>query len=67
MWSHAPTGAASQSVDTIEDAHSNNIVTGNVAAGSERIGFMYFGPPCSNDAADRARYANNWAHSNGEE
>lgn len=34
----------------------NNEIRDNVAAGSERVGFMYYGLPCSADAAARARW-----------
>lgn len=43
---------------------SNNTLTNNVAAGSERVGFMYHGQSCS--VANRGQFNNNVAHSNGE-
>lgn len=45
---------------TFEILHGANIVTGNVAAGSERVGFTFFGPACG--AA--SNFADNTAHSN---
>jgi hypothetical protein len=46
----------------IEDPIGNTL-TGNVAAGGERVGFMYRGLPCSASQADKARFADNSAHS----
>ena len=46
-----------------EVADPQNWVEGNVAAGSERMGFVYSGLPCSPSAAFRGSFANNVAHS----
>ncbi|KAG1667228.1 hypothetical protein FOA52_009793 [Chlamydomonas sp. UWO 241] len=45
---------------TFEILSGDNIVTGNVAAGSDRVGFTLLGPACANFA----NFANNTAHSN---
>ncbi len=42
-------------------SHSSNQVDGNVAAGSERIGFSLAAQPCG--ANSSALFRNNWAHS----
>ena len=44
---------------TFELAFGDNLVEGNVAAGSERVGFLLNGPACS----DAALFRNNTVHS----
>ena len=46
----------------INDAR--NYVDDNIAAGSERLGFMYFGLPCNPPPGFRGSFSNNVAHSN---
>jgi hypothetical protein len=46
-----------------EVLQSENTITGNAAAGSERLGWLLNGPPCTPVAGKTSVIANNSAHS----